>query len=294
MSWITRCPDCTAVYKVGSAQLQQAHGWLRCGTCQHVFDSTGRVVAADVIPTLTDRVNVGAPQLGRVDLELMLHKESPAPAADEPVKPAVASPPTEPSPISAFEDALQSFKLPDGPLSPEAGENAHTEEEPQASSVPSPVSVASKQPKATVILMSLLLATALVQCVFAWRSVILTHWPQWGRAAALWCGSATCRAQWQPPLSVWSLKAQPLTMEDSGYRVSWSLMHTAPTPLSVPALELALLNGQGQALSMQPLASALTAAPSELAPGQIWQGSLHVALPAGLDASQAQLRLVPH
>lgn len=294
MSWITRCPDCTAVYKVASAQLQQAHGWLRCGTCQHVFDSTGRVVAADVIPTLTDRVNVGAPQLGRVDLERLLHKESPAPAADESVKPAVASPPAEPSPISAFEDALQSFKLPDVPPAPDAGGHVRTEEEPQAPSVPSSVPVSLPKNKTTVILVSLLLAAALAQCVFAWRSVILTHWPQWGRAAALWCGSATCRAQWQPPLSVWSLQAQPLTMEGSGYRLSWSLTHAAPAPLSVPALELTLLNGQGSVLSVQPLASALTAAPSELAAGQVWQGSLHVALAAGLDASQAQLRLVSH
>ena len=120
MSWITRCPDCDAVYKVESAQLQQALGWLRCGSCQHVFDSTGRVVAADVIPTLTDRVNVGAPQLGRVELERLLHKESPAPVSTPPEEPAAPAVPVEPSPFNAFEEALQSFKLPDVPAAPAA------------------------------------------------------------------------------------------------------------------------------------------------------------------------------
>ena len=296
MSWITRCPDCDAVYKVESAQLQQAHGWLRCGTCQHVFDSTGRVVAADVIPTLTDRVNVGAPQLGRVDLERLLHKESPAPQAPAPAESSAAAV-APASPISAFEDALQSFKLPEVAVpSPEPLDAPSEAAQPASSSAAeAPAAVASTGPRsasrAAVVVVLALLAGLVFQLALAGRSVVLTHWPQWGRAMASLCDNAACRAQWQPPLSLWTLQAQPLALDGAGYRLSWSLTHAAQVPLSVPALELKLLNAQGQVVSRQTLTAAMTAAPATLASGQTWQGSVHLALAADLDATQALLSL---
>ena len=296
MSWITRCPDCDAVYKVESAQLQQAHGWLRCGTCQHVFDSTGRVVAADVIPTLTDRVNVGAPQLGRVDLERLLHKESPAPQAPAPTEPAAAAV-ASPSPISAFEDALQSFKLPEVAMpSPEPVDAPSEVAQPVSSpAAEAPAAVTSTGPrsvsKAAVVVVLVLLAGSVFQLALAGRGMVLTHWPQWGRAMANLCDNAACRAQWQPPLSLWTLQAQPLALDGAGYRLSWSLTHAAQVPLSVPALELKLLNAQGQVVSSQTLTAAMTAAPPTLASAQTWQGSVYLALAADLDATQALLSL---
>ena len=278
--------------------MQQALGWLRCGSCQHVFDSTGRVVAADVIPTLTDRVNVGAPQLGRVELERLLHKESPAPVSTPPEEPAAPAAPVEPSPFNAFEEALQSFKLPDVPAVPAAPAATLPEDEalppadPSATVASRPAPAARPRAKAWGWAVAMLLALVIAQLLFAWRGALLTHWPQGARLAAQWCSSAACRAQWQVPLSVWSLKVSPLVMEGSGYRLSWSLTHGASVPLSVPALELALLDAQGQVLSVQALAPAVTAAPTELAPGQIWQGSLPVAWAPGLDAHRARLRLV--
>ena len=298
MSWITRCPDCDTVYKVESEQLQQAHGWLRCGTCQHVFDSAGRVVAADVIPTLNDRVNVGAPQLGRVDLERLLHKESPTPVAPLHVEPAApravpASP--APSPIAAFEDALQSFKMPDLPAAGSGvDEDALTEAPEPALQSPSPQPRVKRSTSAIAIGLIWFLGLALLfQLVLSSRPVILTHWPQSGLVVSRWCSTSACRAQWQPPLSLWTLRAQPLVLDGTGYRLSWSLGHSASMPLSVPDLELSLLNSQGRTVSTQRLTESMTAAPSTLGARQTWQGTLRVDLAPDVDANRAQLRLIP-
>ncbi len=326
MSWITRCPDCDTVYAVASEQLQQANGWLRCGACQHVFDSAGRVVAADVIPTLTERVNVGAPQLGgRVDLERLLHKESPDPfvagtdALSPPVPmsssaptpatptpsafattPPVAQPETsdvaDASPIHAFADALQSFKLPDFAAVPQQGEapakapNADHDMPDEGSKTSS--AGASRKPKALVALTMGLAIVLVFQGLLAGRTAFLAHWPQAGRVLSQWCTSAACQAQWQPPLTVWSLQAEPMALEGMGYRLSWTLKHSAAVPLAVPDLALKLLNAQGQEVAAQRLTSGATAAPPELAAGQRWQGNMQVDVPPDLLASQAQLRLL--
>lgn len=297
MSWITRCPDCNTVYKVESEQLQQAHGWLRCGACQHVFDSTGRVVAADVIPTLNERVNVGAPQLGRVDLDRLLHKESPPPVAPLPGEPTQVQPQApvsaEPSAVTAFEDALQSFKLPDPPAAATAVEDAQEQESAPADSaapVASPARTPSRAAQGALLLLVLLLA---LQALLAARPVLVMHWPQAARLLSQWCETAACRAQWQPPLSWWTLQVQAEGAHDNGHRLSWSLRHSATEPLPLPDLALTLLDAQGQSVSSQRLSAAMTSAPDTLGAGQIWQGALPLDLAGHAQASQAQLRLLP-
>ncbi|MEI8327284.1 MAG: DUF3426 domain-containing protein [Betaproteobacteria bacterium] len=37
---ITRCPECSTLFKVVADQLRIADGWVRCGQCSHVFDGT--------------------------------------------------------------------------------------------------------------------------------------------------------------------------------------------------------------------------------------------------------------
>lgn len=296
MSWITRCPDCDAVYKVESAQLQQALGWLRCGACQHVFDSTGRVVAADVIPTLNERVNVGAPQLGRVDLERLLHKASPAPQAPTPTEPPPAAF-AQPSAVSAFEDALQSFKRPvlaeSSPAPDEAvSEAALADASPATGAGPAAVPEGARSASRAGVAVVLVLLVGLVfQLGLACRGWVLVHWPQWGLAMASLCDSAACRAQWQPPLSLWTLQAQPLMQEGPAYRLSWSLAHAATSPLPVPALELKWLNAQGQVVSSRKLTAAMTTAPRTLPSGQTWQGSVQLAPASDPGATQARLSL---
>lgn len=299
MSWITRCPDCDTVYKVAGEQLQQAHGWLRCGACQHVFDSTGRVVAADVIPTLNERVNVGAPQLGRVDLERLLHKESPGPAA--PLASEAPEPTgSEPSAVTAFDEALQSFKLPDLPAAPNptadaAAQDALVEDAPAEASEPVAAAPVASAPRSAspaarwaLFVLALLLAC---QALLAARPWLVVHWPQAARMAAQWCETPTCRAQWQAPLSGWMLQAEIKASEGTPPRLSWSLRHSAAEALSVPDLALVLLQADAQPLPAQRLSADMTAAPATLGAGQVWQGTLPLDLSADATATGAQLRL---
>jgi len=77
-----------------------------------------------------------------------------------------------------------------------------------------------------------------------------------------------------------------------GYRLSWTLSHSASEALSIPDLELKLLNAQGQAVSSRRLTASMTAAPAALAEGQVWQGVLRMDVAPDTDASRAQLRLL--
>jgi predicted Zn finger-like uncharacterized protein len=288
MSWITRCPDCDAVYKVASDQIHQAQGWLRCGTCQHVFDSAGRIVAAEVIPTLTDRIHVGAPQLGRVELEHLLLKESPSQAtslSDE--SPPVARPTpvaSETSSIAAFENALQSFKRPDMPA-PDVGTRSCAAEAALATPVRP---VRDKRPGLGMFLVGLLMLVLMGQLWLALRPVLLTHRPQWGQWMAQWCTTVACRAYWQPPLYLWSLQAQPVVCDGEHCHLAWALRHSASAPLSVPHLTVTWLNPHGQSVTSPRLA----VAPASLAAGQAWQDALQVDWPSLADTTRVQLRLV--
>ena len=40
---ITQCPNCETRFRVTEAQLQVAHGRVRCGACLSVFDGTAHL-----------------------------------------------------------------------------------------------------------------------------------------------------------------------------------------------------------------------------------------------------------
>ena len=143
-----------------------------------------------------------------------------------------------------------------------------------------------------MFLVSLLMVVLMGQLLLAFRPVLLARWPQWGLGVAQWCTSAACRAHWQPPLALWSLQTQPLMCDGGRCRLTWTLRHSAPVPLPVPALTVTLLNAQGQAVSSPSLTAAMTAAPAFVEAGQAWQGSLQLDAPLSADAIRAQLRLV--
>ncbi len=45
MSMITRCPDCSTMFKVVPDQLRVSDGWVRCGQCGQVFDGNANLQA---------------------------------------------------------------------------------------------------------------------------------------------------------------------------------------------------------------------------------------------------------
>ena len=83
MSRIIRCPSCAAVYPLDMAQIQAAHGWLRCGRCQETFNGTGLDVPATPLqlPLVSDGLAAEASSaavvdpVGRVPLDELLVRE---------------------------------------------------------------------------------------------------------------------------------------------------------------------------------------------------------------------------
>ena len=43
MALATRCPNCSAIFRVGAEQLTSRGGMVRCGSCHHVFNAMGRL-----------------------------------------------------------------------------------------------------------------------------------------------------------------------------------------------------------------------------------------------------------
>ena len=45
MSLITRCPACQTLFKVVPDQLRISEGWVRCGSCEAIFDASLHLLA---------------------------------------------------------------------------------------------------------------------------------------------------------------------------------------------------------------------------------------------------------
>ena len=54
MSQTTRCPSCGTLFKVVADQLRISDGWVRCGSCQQVFDASAHLQATAPAPLLPD------------------------------------------------------------------------------------------------------------------------------------------------------------------------------------------------------------------------------------------------
>lgn len=65
MSMITRCPDCSTLFKVVADQLRVSEGWVRCGKCGLVFDGQAQLVdgAQEAPPEQDDPVTPAATQV---------------------------------------------------------------------------------------------------------------------------------------------------------------------------------------------------------------------------------------
>lgn len=77
MSWATRCPSCTTVFRVAEDQLRVSEGFVRCGRCDAVFNAREHLFDLDA-------VSAPAPLA-----------EAPAPV--EPPPPPAVEPPAEPA-----------------------------------------------------------------------------------------------------------------------------------------------------------------------------------------------------
>jgi predicted Zn finger-like uncharacterized protein len=277
MNRITRCPSCTTVYQLGVAHLQAAKGWLRCGACGHVFDSTGLVLrwesapdvsavsAAVSAPAETDEAQLSAakaldvPDLvadpaDRIALDGLLKKEDHPTSAQ--ARPAQAD-------LAAFEQALSIFKP--EPLTFEPLANA----EKVAAPVPSRAWLAPYG----VLGLALLLA---LQLAYVQRDAMVAAWPASEPVIRHVCQSFGCQVEPLRDVEGLVIDSSSLVQRSDDHVLTWSVRNTTRRVVGATAMELSLLDPQGKLVLRTVILPAQAGAPQTLSPGQSWTGSLKV------------------
>lgn len=274
MNRITRCPSCTTVYQLGDAHLQAAKGWLRCGACGHVFDSTGLVLrwtpvpnvsavssAATVDETSSASQALHGPDLvadsaDRIAIDGLLKKEDHSTSAQ--ALPAQAE-------LAAFEQALSSFKL--EPLLMD--DSVKPEKAPAAA--PSN-SRAWLSPYAVMSLVLLLM----LQLAYVQRHALVASLPASEPVMRHVCQSFGCQIKPLRDAEGVVIDSSSLVQRSDDHVLTWSVRNTTRRVLGTTALELSLMDPQGQLVLRTVVLPAQTGAPTTLSPGQSWSGSLKV------------------
>jgi predicted Zn finger-like uncharacterized protein len=277
MNRITRCPSCTTVYQLGVAHLQAAKGWLRCGACGHVFDSTGLVLRWESAPDVsavsaavsasaeTDEAQLSAakaldvPDLvadpaDRIALDGLLKKEDHPTSAQ--ARPAQAD-------LAAFEQALSIFKP--EPLTFEPLANA----EKVAAPVPSRAWLAPYG----VLGLALLLA---LQLAYVQRDAMVAAWPASEPVIRHVCQSFGCQVEPLRDVEGLVIDSSSLVQRSDDHVLTWSVRNTTRRVVGATAMELSLLDPQGKLVLRTVILPAQAGAPQTLSPGQSWTGSLKV------------------
>ena len=276
MTRIIRCPSCATVYSVDTAQIQAAHGWLRCGKCQEVFNGTGLDVPASPVllahpfgsldaqatdPVLAQPVN-------RVALdELLLREDRSDP--DAKLDPDVSAD------LMAFSEALATFK-------------------PQLPSHEPTAPLPDKTGPAPTRLFQYVTAAALAlllmgQVFFFQRHAMAALWPNSRPVLESLCRPLNC--QLKPWMNLKALEIEGASFAQSGqsFVLNWSLRNTGPLTVATTSLELTLLDGVNKPVVRRIFLPDEVQAPETLSPGQVWNGSLTVRVDPALVFSHYRL-----
>ena len=249
MNRITRCPSCTTVYQLGDAHLQAAKGWLRCGACGHVFDSTGLVLRWT--PEPTDLIFASSE---RIALDDLLQKEDRSTPRHLP--PAQAE-------LAVFEQALYSFKP-----EPLVEVNAST-----GAGVPFR---AASSPWLSHYGLTAMVMLLVLQLAFVQRHAIAAKWPESENLIRHVCQSFGCQVIPLRDAEGVVIDSSSLVQRSEDHLLTWSVRNTTSRTLGMTALELSLLDGQGKLVMRRILLSEQVVAPTVLQPGQTWTGALEV------------------
>lgn len=284
MTWIVRCPECGTIYKLVPDQLKIAKAWLRCGQCQHAFDSTGLVVAWPETALIDRETAAPVDNAERLVIDELLKQEDRSETAVQTV-----------TAVSAFEEALATFKpQPLSPLPNEATPAASSENGDHQSDAAQP----EKNPGQTkgqhswwtkLGVLFLLLALAL-QWLWIERRTLAAADPGAARIWQMVCRTWGCDASSLQVRDGMVIENSSLTpREEGGFLLRWSWRNATSKPLQTPALELTLLSAQDKALLRRVIPVAELGAPASLAPGQTWDGQLQLMPEDGLAPSGYRL-----
>ncbi|WP_300557733.1 DUF3426 domain-containing protein [Limnohabitans sp. Rim8] len=276
MTRIIRCPSCATVYALDAAQIQAAHGWLRCGKCQEVFNGTGLDVPASpvLLAHASDRLGaqatdpVLAQPVSRVALDdLLLREDRSGPAST--LDPGVSAD------LMDFSEALATFK----PQVPTHEPSVRGPEE----TGPAPTRLLQY---ATAAALALLL---MGQFFFFQRHAMAALWPNSQPVLESLCRPLHC--QLKPWMNAKALEIEGASFAQSGqsFVLNWSLRNTGPLTVATTSLELTLLDGSNNPVARRIFLPDEVQAPETLSPGQVWNGSLTVRVDPSLVFSHYRL-----
>lgn len=264
---VTRCPHCQAVFRVAPAALAQARGWLRCGQCRSLFDSTGLTVPWAPDPETTS---------GRMDLKSLLKEE------DKGAQAVPTSTGRVGSDLLSFEEALASFQGQAPEMAAPAPEPAHAQ--PLADA---PAVTRGLRRRAGLWCLILMLLASL-QLAWAWRHAWWQS-PWLVDAAQAWCARVACQVPaWRAP-DFLKIDSSQFVRTDKGYQLEWTLRNLSRWPLRMPAMELVLTQDGGGVLVRRVIYPTDMAAPQRLEPDQGWDGVLLLELQEALPVSGYRL-----
>ena len=275
MSWITRCPACTTTYQVVPDQIKIAQGWLRCGQCQHAFDSTGLVLTwPDLRQSASDMWP--AQEVGeRLMIDELLKQEDRSP------------PPPATTVVASFEEALATFNPQPSPLVKLEALSALSDESAQLAR-----KTAAMHPLRfwwwISGVLALLLALSL-QWLWIQRHMLVATQPGFLHVLHAACRFLDCNMTPAQVRDGVVIESSSLSPTEGGLLLNWSVRNATPQTLQMPALTLTLLDAQDKVLVRRVLLVAQQNAPLALTPGQVWDGQLRFSLEDGLTPSGYRL-----
>lgn len=264
MMTITRCPSCATHYQVATPDLQAAKGWLRCGQCGHVFDSTGLVLNWTSTPALTEKPD---PILGMAAQDDMVADPTDRMVLDEqlkkedPVNSLHAS-----AELDSFAHALSNFK-------PNLAE---------------PLAKSSKSSQAHPVMSSwaipglvwMLALALLLQLVFVQRHAMVSWWPGSGPFIRHVCQSFGCDVQLARDVKGLVIDSSELSPQGDGHLLRWTVQNTTDRTLAMMAVEMSLLDSSGELVLRRVFLPDQAGAPEALSAGQLWLGELYFTVQA--------------
>ena len=260
MSRIIRCPSCAAVYPLDMAQIQAAHGWLRCGRCQETFNGTGLDVPATTLqlPHVSQGLAAqaleapSAEPVSRVPLDELLLREDRSERAAAP-KPEVSAD------LMAFSEALATFK-PEVPAQPASH-------------------LVEKKSRGRIVGYALAAALGLLlmgQAFFVQRHAMAALWPNSLPVLDALCRPLHCHLKpWMNPKAI-VMEDASFAQSGESFVLNWTLRNTGPMAVATTSLELSLLDEFNNPVVRRVFLPDEAQAPEVLSPGQVWKGSLTV------------------
>lgn len=289
MSLITRCPSCSTAFRVVRDQLKISDGWVRCGQCLDVFDSTPNLrevsfdeeisppaassIEVDTVVDIDPTVLVDAP-LGSWDVAAD-QPERRQDNADLPAPTPTASDIETATSMEVVAAAIDNAVLPEPPASGRSNSAEQTIAPVEVSSVahalPSPeaadFSFVARAAKPTLwhsawvrsglaIACLALGGLLFLQVVVQERDRIVAHDARARPAIQRLCGWLGCEIHPLRTIEFISIESSSFNkLRADTFRLGFTLRNTGNVPVAQPAIELTLTDTQDMPLVRRVLLS---------------------------------------